>query len=117
MWRQDHRERERERERERDNIVKEKKKTQRLVALCLSLHASFPYVLFLWRLKWEKMENGIWGFGEGMNENHIKGVIELVGGWYNMLQLEWMSDYDVWNLPSWTEIEWPCTPIQAIHIV
>jgi len=26
------------------------------------------------------MENGIWGFGEGMNENHIKGVIELVGG-------------------------------------
>jgi hypothetical protein len=33
---------------------------------------------------------------------------------YNLTE---MSDYDAWNLLLWTKIEWPHTPIQAIHIV
>jgi hypothetical protein len=35
-----------------------------------------------------------------MNENHIKGVIELVDGWYNTLQPEW--NVRIWCLENWT---------------
>jgi len=52
-----------------------------------------------------------------MNENHIKELLSLWMDDITHYSLNEMSDYDAWNLPSWTKIEWPCTPIQAIHIV
>jgi hypothetical protein len=62
------------------------------------------------------MENGIWGFGEGM----IIILRELLNLWMDDIthyNLNEMSNYDAWNLLSWMEIEWPRTSIQAIHIV
>jgi hypothetical protein len=53
------------------------------------------------------MEDGIWGFGEGVI------LTELLSLWMDDIthyNLNEMLDYDAWNLPSWMEIERPCTP-------
>jgi hypothetical protein len=53
------------------------------------------------------MEDGIWGFGEGII---LRKLLSLWMDDITHYNLNEMSDYDAWNLLSWTEIEWPKPP-------
>ncbi len=116
------------RERRWNNIVEEKKKhNTSLLCLCLCMWAFLASLCVF-----VKTETGVsndmkkkWKMGFGvlgkewmwMNENHIKGVIELMDGWYNTLQPEWNVRLQCLEFVVVEKNRMAPHPIQTIHIV